>query len=114
MSAVAQRVQQTGGAHQDGAVAAQQEIGDALFAGFEDARAGDARREIGGADALERRAETVEIEIVERDAGGAEVDGGFELRGGADQQMEGGGLAALAGCIVCWRKRTGGTTAGRA
>ena len=39
-------------------------------------------------DSFDGGAEAVEIEVVERDAGGAEVEGGFELLGGADQQVE--------------------------
>ncbi len=79
MSATAQCVQQAGGPDQDRAIAAQQEIGDALFAGLEYAGLAMRAARSGGADAFERGTETVEIEIIERDAGGADVDGGVKL-----------------------------------
>ena len=61
---------------------------DALFARFQHARAGDARRDAGGSHAFQRRPQAVEIEIVERDAGGAQVERGVQLLRRADQQMQ--------------------------
>ena len=104
MGAFAQGVKQTGGTGKDGAVAAEKEIGDALFTRFEYARARDAWREIGGADAFERRAKAVEIQVVERDAGGAEINSGLELGGGADEEMKGWSFVRSGGRVFCGRK----------
>ncbi len=43
--AMAERLQQAGGAHQDGTIAAEQEIHDLLLAGLEHAGAGDSHRD---------------------------------------------------------------------
>src|ERR1035441_9157707 len=83
-------MQQAGGAHQEGASAAQKEIDDAFFAWLQDARAGHTGRDSGGAHALERWLEAVEIEVVEGDAGGSNAQGCFELFRGADQEVQSG------------------------
>ena len=62
-----------------GRFAAQQEIGDSLFARFQNARAGDARLDPRSLHPIERRPQTVQIQVVERDAGGRERDGGIQL-----------------------------------
>ena len=84
----AQCLQQARGAHQDRAIAAQQEIDDALLARLQDARAGDARLDAGGFHALERGPQAVQIEIIERDAGGRSASAGIQLLGGAHQKVE--------------------------
>ena len=83
-----ERVEQARRAHQDGAVAAEQEVDDALLAGLQHARAGHARREPGRADAIERGAQPVEVQVVERDARGAQGDRRVELLRRADQQVQ--------------------------
>ena len=114
--AMAQGFEQAGGAHQDRAIAAQQEIDDLLFARLQDARAGDARRDARLPHALDRRAQSVEIEIVERDGRGRKLERGVELFRRAHQEVQRGHVAArTAGRIRrqanagMWRtSRTGG------
>src|ERR1017187_4226542 len=63
--AVAQRFHQAGRAHQNRAIAAQQEIDDLLLARLEHARAGHARGNAGIAHPLNGRTQPVEIQVVE-------------------------------------------------
>ena len=85
---LSKRVQNSGGAHQNRAIQAQQKIQDAHFAGLENARAGDPHHDAARLHALHRRLQTIQIEIIERDAGGREFDRRLELFRGADEQMQ--------------------------
>ena len=100
-------VEEAGGADEDGAIEAKEEVGDLLLAGLEDAGAGDAGLEAGVADTVEGGLEAVEVEVVEGDGGGAESDGGVELAGGADEEVEGG--AGLEACPTRVRKAASGS-----
>ena len=98
----AQSVYQSGRAHHDGAVQADQEIQDASFAWFEDARASHARRNTAGFHAFDGRPQPVEVQVVERDAGGRERcscqrQRRFELLGRAHQHVEFGRVCWLRG-----------------
>lgn len=98
-------MEEPGGADEEGAIEADEEIGDAGFAGFQDAGAGDAGGEAGGFDAFDGGAEAVEVEVIESDTVGPEGDCGGELFRVADQQMElrfGVGRGS-GGCAWRWR-----------
>ena len=60
----------------------------ALFAGLHHPWARDSQLQTGGADPVDRRLEAVQVEVVEGDAGGAEVDGGVELVGRANEEVD--------------------------
>ena len=83
-----ERIEPAGGADKELAIELEEEFADLFFAGLEDAGCGNAERDTGGADLLDRRPEAIKIEIVEREAGGGEVEGGVELLGVADEEVE--------------------------
>ena len=74
-------MEQTGGTHQDGARAAQQEIENAAFSGLQHARTGHPGPETGGANSLERGLQPVEIQVIQGNAGGADRERRFQLPG---------------------------------
>ena len=84
---MAQGFEQSSGADQDRAIAAQQEIDDLLFARLEYAGTGHAHGDTAIQGLLNRGTEAVEIEIVERDGRRVQVDRRAELLGRAYQQM---------------------------
>ena len=81
-------LEEPGGADKEGAIEAEEEIGDAGFAGFQNAGAGDAGGEASGFDAFDGGAEAVEVEVIESNTVGPEGDGGGKLFRIADQEME--------------------------
>jgi hypothetical protein len=91
----AKGVEEAGGANEEGAIEAEEKVDDFLFARLDDARAGDAGFEAGIADAVEGGFEAVEVEVIESDARRAEADGGVELIGGANEEMDGRGCGGL-------------------
>src|SRR5262249_31451375 len=85
---VAKSFEQSRGANENRTIAAQKKFGDAIFTGFEHTGAGYSRLEASGFDSFNGGKQAVEVEIVERDARGPQGDGGVELFGGADQQVQ--------------------------
>ena len=69
LMAALQRFQQPAGANQNRAVQPQQKIDDPLFLGFEDTRTGNPRTDPSFFNFLNRRAQPVQIQIIQRDAG---------------------------------------------
>src|SRR5205823_6580395 len=55
---------------------------------FEHARAGDSRGDPRSLDLFNGRAEAVEIQVVKRNAGRAQFEGGFQLFRSADQKVQ--------------------------
>jgi hypothetical protein len=90
-----QRLQQPAGAHQDRAVQPQQEVDDALLVGLEHARAGHPRFDARRLHLLHRRAQPVQFQVIQRDAGRAQVERGGELFGRAHEEVEGGASCEL-------------------
>ena len=70
---------QAGGTYQKRAIETKQEVHDPLFARLENARAGDAHGDPGCLHAFDGRPQAVEIQVIERDAGRAEIERGVKL-----------------------------------
>ena len=82
------RLQEPGRTDQNGALQADQEVGDARFARLQNAGAGDASQKARGLHLFHRRAQSVEVEIVESDTVRPQVDRGRQLLWIAHQQVQ--------------------------
>ena len=87
LASPAQTVEQAGGPHQNGALAAQQKIDDAFLAGFQHARAGHPYGGSGCTHAFEGGLQAVQVQIIERNARRMQRERGLQLFGSPHQEV---------------------------